>query len=163
MFPGGWLLGHLGPYAGSHHSGCTTALTFKGNVMPVLNANLKHETLAAHKQLSFEQLLSSWLSSAGWEVLIPVIDHGKKTDLVVADDDHYYRIQVKSVQTDNESARVENKWNTAKIHYVVYFSTIGEWGYITPAFSESSRTLNAPGHIRFHKHPSNFLKAFKKI
>ena len=131
--------------------------------MPVRNATIKETTLAAHKQLSYESLLSAWLLGDGWEVLIPAIDHGKKTDLVVADDDHYYRIQVKSIQTDNESARVENKWSTAKIHYVVYFSTIGEWGYITPAFSESSRSLNAPGHIRFHKHPSNFLKAFKKI
>jgi hypothetical protein len=46
--------------------------------MPVLNAALKQATLAAHKQLSFEQLLSAWLSSDGWEVLIPVIDHGRK-------------------------------------------------------------------------------------
>jgi hypothetical protein len=55
--------------------------------MPVKNAVLKQTTLAAHKQLSYEQLLSAWLLSDGWEVLIPVIDHGKKTDLVVADDD----------------------------------------------------------------------------
>lgn len=138
-------------------------IAFLGHAMPALNANLKHETLAAHKQLSFEQLLSAWLSSAGWEVLIPVIDHGKKTDLVVADDANYYRIQVKSIQSNNESVRVENKWHNAKIHFVVYFSTIGEWGYIAPAFSESSRPLNAPDHIRFHKHPNNFLKAFSRI
>jgi hypothetical protein len=67
--------------------------------MPVKNSVLKQTTLAAHKQLSYEQLLSAWLLSDGWEVLIPVIDHGKKTDLVVADDESFYRIQVKSIQT----------------------------------------------------------------
>ena len=131
--------------------------------MPVKNAVLKQTTLAAHKQLSYEQLLSAWLLSDGWEVLIPVIDHGKKTDLVVADDDSFYRIQVKSIQTKDETIRVENKWQGAKIDYVVYFSTLGDWGYITPAFTETNRPLNSPDHIRFCKHPTNFLKAFKRI
>lgn len=50
-----------------------------------------------------------------------MIDHGK-TDLVVADDDSFYRIQVKSIQTKDESIRVENKWQGAKIDYVVSIS-----------------------------------------
>jgi hypothetical protein len=87
----------------------------------------------------------------------------EKTDLVIVDDENFYRIQVKSVQTYNESVRIDNKWQGARIDYVVYFSTVGEWGYITPAFAEASRPLNAPGHVRFHKHPTNFLKAFKRI
>jgi len=131
--------------------------------MPVRNATVKETTLAAHRQLSYENLLAAWLLSDGWEVLIPAIDHGMKIDLVVADDSRFYRIQVKSLQTANEDIAVENKWHGAKIDYVVYFSIPGEWGYITPAFSENSRALNSPGHIRFHKHPTNFLKAFKKI
>jgi len=131
--------------------------------MPVRNAELESTTLAAHKQLSYESLLAAWLLGDGWEVLIPAIDHGKKTDLVVADDNRYYRIQVKSLHSDNEDAVVENKWQKAKIDYVVYFSISGEWGYITPAFTEERRPLKAPGHIRFHKHPTNFLKAFRKI
>lgn len=131
--------------------------------MPVRNAAIKETTLAAHKQLSYESLLAAWLLGDGWEVLIPAIDHGKKTDLVVADDNRYYRIQVKSIQSANETVIVENKWQGAKIDYVVYFSVQGEWGYITPAFSEPNRPLNSSGHIRFHKHPTNFIKAFKKI
>jgi len=78
--------------------------------MPVRNVEIKQTTLAAHKQLSFESLLAAWLLGDGWEVLIPAIDHGKKTDLVVADDNRYYRIQVKSIQSANESTTVENKW-----------------------------------------------------
>jgi hypothetical protein len=131
--------------------------------MPVINASIPQTTLIAHKQLSYESLLAAWLLGGGWEVLIPAIDHGKKTDLVVADDNRYYRIQVKSIQTCNESVEVDNKWQGANIDYVVYFSIPGEWGYIAPAFREPRKRLDAPGHIRFHKHPTNFLKAFGKI
>jgi hypothetical protein len=131
--------------------------------MPFLNATLKPATLAAHHQLSFEQQVAAWLSSAGWEVLVPTVDHGRKTDLVVADDSAYYRIQVKSVHAANPQLRVDNKWGTARLDYVIYFSTLADWGYITPAFPESSRRLDAPGHVRFHTQRTNFLKAFARI
>lgn len=131
--------------------------------MPVKNAILKEKTLAAHKQLSYENLVTAWLMSDGWEVLIPAIDHGKKTDLVAADDSNFYRIQVKSINSDDESIKVENKWKGVEIDYVIYFSRVGEWGYITPPFKECRKHLNASGHIRFHTHPTNFLKAFRKI
>ena len=131
--------------------------------MPVRIAEVEQTTLAAHKQLAFESLLAAWLLGDGWEVLIPIIDHGKKTDLVVSDDNRYYRIQVKSLHSSHENAIVENKWQKAKIDYVVYFSLNAEWGYITPAFSEDRRPLKSPGHYRFHKHPKNFLKAFSRI
>ena len=132
-------------------------------LMPVKNSTIKQQTLAAHKQLSYENLVTAWLMGDGWEVLIPAIDHGKKTDLVVADDTNYYRIQIKTIESNNESIKVENKWKGAKIDYVIYFSRTGEWGYIAPAFNENRKQLNAPDHIRFHKHQTNFLKAFRKI
>jgi len=153
---------YLGPFTGSH-LWLSYGISRNGNAMPVRNAAIKETTLAAHKQLSYENLLAAWLLGDGWEVLIPAIDHGKKTDLVVADDKSYYRIQVKSIQSNNESVTVYNKWQGAKIDYVVYFSTIGEWGYIALAFTEESRPLNSQEHIRFHSHSVNFLKAFKKI
>ena len=131
--------------------------------MPIKNSNLKPQTLAAHKQLSYENLVAAWLMGDGWEVLIPAIDHGKKTDLVAADDTNFYRIQVKSIGSGDESVKVENQWKGAKIDYVIYFSRVGEWGYIMPAFQENSKRLNAAGHVRFYQHPTNFLKAFKKI
>lgn len=130
--------------------------------MPVKNSPIKKPTLAAHKQLSYEQLVASWLTSDGWEVLIPVIDHGKKTDLVVSDGDSYYRIQVKTVESSTETIKVENKWKGAKIDYVIYFSRSRDWGYIAKAFKEDRKRLDAPEHIRFHYHPKNFLKAFSK-
>ena len=118
--------------------------------MPVKNTILKEQTLAAHKQLSYENLVTAWLMSDGWEVLIPAIDHGKKTDLIAADDSNYYRIQIKSIYSDDESISVENKWKGVKIDYVIYFSRTCEWGYITPAFKENKKRLNSSGHIRFH-------------
>ena len=131
--------------------------------MPVKNSILKEKTLAAHKQLSYENLVTAWLMGDGWEVLIPAIDHGKKTDLVAADDSNFYRIQVKSIDSGDESILVQNKWKGAKVDYVIYFSRVGEWGYIMPAFTTNQKRLNASGHVRFHSHPTNFLKAFKKI
>ncbi|MCK9622950.1 MAG: group I intron-associated PD-(D/E)XK endonuclease [Methylobacter sp.] len=132
--------------------------------MPVKSSKIKQQTLAAHKQLSYEKLVAAWFMSDGWEVLIPAIDHGKKTDLVIADDENnYYRIQVKTVESNDESIKVENKWKGAEIDYVIYFSRTGEWGYIAPAFNQNKKRLNAPDHIRFHNHPTNFHKAFKKI
>ena len=131
--------------------------------MPVKNHILKEQTLAAHKQLSYENLVTAWLMSDGWEVLIPATDHGMKTDLVIADDTNFYRIQVKSIATSDESICVENKWMGVKIDYVIYFSRAAEWGYIAPAFKEEQKLLNSSDHIRFHPHPTNFLKAFSKI
>ncbi|MDO9238381.1 MAG: group I intron-associated PD-(D/E)XK endonuclease [Methylicorpusculum sp.] len=131
--------------------------------MPVKNSNIKKETLAAHKQLSYENLVAAWLTGDGWEVLIPAIDHGKKTDLVIADETNFYRIQVKTVESSDDRITVENKWEDAKIDYVIYFSRTAEWGYIAPAFNEKRKRLNSPDHIRFHNHSTNFLKAFKKI
>ena len=89
--------------------------------MPVKNSSIKLQTLAAHKQLSYESLVAAWLLGDGWEVLIPAIDHGKKTDLVVADDNNYYRVQVKSIESKDETIKVENKWKGAKIDYVIFF------------------------------------------
>lgn len=99
--------------------------------MPILNAHLKPATLAAHRQLSVQQQVASWLSSVGWEVLIPTVDHGRKTDLVAADDGAYYRIKVKSVHAAHPQIRVENKWAVAHLNYVIDFSTLADWGYVT--------------------------------
>ncbi|AMK78756.1 MULTISPECIES: group I intron-associated PD-(D/E)XK endonuclease [Methylomonas] len=130
--------------------------------MPVKNSPLKETTLAAYKQLSYEYLVAAWLTSDGWEVSKPAVDHGNKTDLLVSDGTTYFRIQVKTVESSSEKIIVENKWKGAEIHYVIYFSRSRDWGYIAPAFEEDRKRLDAPEHIRFHYHPKNFLKAFSK-
>ena len=133
-------------------------------VMPKLHTKLKSPALAAHKNLSYELILSGWLTSFGWEVLKPLVDHGRRTDLVIANDEgRYYRIQVKTVRTRDESARIDNRWRGGRLDYVIIFSPEGEWGYIAPPFTEARRRINDPSHIRFHCHAENFRKAFEKV
>ena len=94
---------------------------------------------------------------------MPMIDHGQKTDVVISDGSTFYRIQVKSIESNDESIVVENKWGHVNIDYVVYFSRNGNWGYIARPFSQRKKRLNSPEHIRFHQHPKNFMKAFGQI
>ena len=102
--------------------------------MPVRNTNPPTESLIHYKSLSYETLAASWLLNDGWDVFLPMIDHGLKTDVVISDGQDFYRIQIKSLESNNENIVVENKWGEATIDYVIYFSRIGNWGYITPAF-----------------------------
>ena len=131
--------------------------------MPVRNSSPANESLKHYKSLSYEWLAASWLLKDGWDVFTPMIDHGLKTDFVISDGQDFYRIQIKSVESNDENIVVENKWDKAAIDYVIYFSRTGNWGYITPAFRQQRKRLNAFGHVRFHQDPKNFVKAFKLI
>lgn len=72
------------------------------------------QTLLPHyKQVSFETLAASWFTFDGWEVFAPIIDHDMKTDLLVSDGNNFYRIQVKTIESHDESHVVENKWGKA--------------------------------------------------
>jgi hypothetical protein len=44
-----------------------------------------------------------------------MVDHGKKTDLVICDAGRYYRIEVKAAGTRDESMRVYDKWQRALV------------------------------------------------
>jgi hypothetical protein len=94
---------------------------------------------------------------------MPMIDHSQKTDVVISDGSAFYRIQVKSVESNDEAIVVENKWGDVSSDYVIYFSRTGNWGYIAQPFSQQKKRLNAPEHIRFHQHQKNFVKAFEQI
>ena len=131
--------------------------------MPIKNANRTIPALNHYKHISYETLAASWLTEDGWEVFMPIVDHDKKTDLLVADDENFYRIQVKAINTVEEDIYVDNKWKGKDIDYVIFFSMQGNWGYITKPFLTNRAKLNSQEHIRFHQHPANFLKAFNKI
>ena len=131
--------------------------------MPVKNSCPKTESLIHYKSISYETLAASWLLNDGWDVFMPMIDHGLKTDFVISDGDTFYRIQVKSIDSQDENVLVENRWGDANIDYVIYFSRVGNWGYITPPFIQNKKRLNANGHIRFHQHQKHFVKAFALI
>ncbi|MBO2568872.1 hypothetical protein I6M39_07620 [Shewanella algae] len=102
--------------------------------MPIKKTSTPSETAQFFKSISFETLAASWLQADGWEVFMPLTDHGSKTDLLISDGRQFYRIQVKSLQTNDENTMVEAQWPKDKIDYVLYFSRAGNWGYITPPF-----------------------------
>ncbi|MFM2588183.1 hypothetical protein [Vibrio sp. TBV020] len=129
--------------------------------MPVKTFHIPSETKKHYKSISYETLLASWLLQDGWEVFMPMIDHGMKTDVLISDGNKFYRIQVKSVECLDEKTFVSAQWQSTKIDYVIYFSRCANWGYITPPF-EGRRRVNHREHIRFHQHPENFRKAFYK-
>ena len=131
--------------------------------MPVKNAHRTVPALQHYKQVSFETLAASWFTFDGWEVFFPIIDHDMKTDLLVSDGNNFYRIQVKTIESHNESHVVENRWGDAKIDFVIYFSRTENWGYILKPFNQRRKRLNSAGGIRFHQKPEHFIKAFNKI
>ncbi|MEW6992304.1 hypothetical protein AADZ91_16670 [Colwelliaceae bacterium 6441] len=131
--------------------------------MPVKNANRTAPANQYYKNTSFETLAASWFTYDGWEVFVPVIDHDMKTDLLVSDGVNFYRIQIKTVESADESHFVENKWGEAKIDYVIYFSKSASWGYITKPFKNRRKRLNSPDNIKFHQHHKPFIKAFNLI
>ena len=75
---------------------------------------------------SFESLVVSWLMRDGWQVFIPILDNGHKTDLLISDGPKYYRIQVKTVDAATESVVVENRWPESNLDCVVYNSGGGD-------------------------------------
>jgi len=116
-----------------------------------------------YKNVSFETLVASWFTNDGWEVFLPMIDHDMKTEFLVFNDGQFLRIQVKTVDTNDEGCCVENKWGDIDIDYVIYFSKIDNWGYITKPFKQKRRRLNSGDHIRFHQHAKPFIRAFELI
>lgn len=99
----------------------------------------------------------------GWQVFVPLLDHGHKTDLLVSDGTNHYRIQVKTIAEPNEEAEIVNRWKGASIDYVVYFAKTSNWGYIIPAFPTNRKKLNSAGGQRFQQTKNEFLKAFHAL
>jgi hypothetical protein len=131
--------------------------------MPIKNSAPAITAAKHYENISYETQAASWLLNDGWEVYQPMIDHGMKTDLLIPDGHKLYRIQIKTLESSNENAIVENKWGNADIDYVIYFSKKGNWGYITKPFKQRTKPLKSKGHIRFHKAQQPFAKAFELI
>ncbi len=119
------------------------------------------EAAKHYKSISFETMLAGWLLQDGWDVFMPMIDHGLKTDVLISDGENYYRIQVKSLDSNDENTRVKDQWHGANIDYVVYFTRCGNWGFIASPF-KGTRRVNHQEHVRFHQHPKNFARAFRR-
>jgi hypothetical protein len=42
------------------------------------------------KNMAFESTVVSWLMHDGWQVFLPILDHGHKTDILISDGPHYH-------------------------------------------------------------------------
>ncbi len=131
--------------------------------MPTRKTATKAQTHQAMKNASYESRLVSWLMQDGWQIFTPILDHGHQTDILISDGPNYHRIQVKTVEVRSEGQIIENRWKASHVDIVVYFARNSNFGYITPAFPENGRKLNADGHIKFMKNKNSFLKAFHQF
>jgi hypothetical protein len=128
--------------------------------MPNRSTGLTEKNKRLQKNHSFEFQVATWLLQDGWQVFTPLLDAAHAVDLVVSDGPKSYRIQIKSVQSQDECAEVENKWKGKNVDYVIYFAQRSNWGYVCPAFTTNRRKLNDPAHHRFQIKRDEFLKAF---
>ncbi|QCU89694.1 hypothetical protein [Thiomicrorhabdus sediminis] len=131
--------------------------------MPRRLTQTKTQTHQAMKNSSYESEVISWLMQDGWQVFIPMLDHGHRTDILISDGPNYYRIQVKTIEASGEDQVLLNRWKESHVDVVVCFARNSNWGYVMPAFAENKRQLNHDGHERFQENKNDFLKAFHKL
>lgn len=128
--------------------------------MPRRNTQTKPGTHQALINTSYESRLVSWLMRDGWQVFLPILDHGHQTDILISDGPHYYRIQVKTVEATDDDQVVHNGWKDSNVDVIVYFARNSNWGMIAPAFDEKKRRLNHQEHRKFKQNRKDFLREF---
>lgn len=131
--------------------------------MPRRLTKTKDGTHQVLKNTSFESQVVSWLMQDGWQVFLPMLDNGHKTDILISDGISYYRIQVKTVEASGDDHEVINSWSDHKVDCVIFFARNSNWGYVTPGFSDAKRKLNHESHQKFTQNKNEFLKAFHKV
>ena len=133
--------------------------------MPRRMTQTKSGTAQVLTNVSFESLVVSWLMRDSWQVFTPVLDNAHATDILISDGPHYYRLQVKTIDTTGKKEKdieIENKWDKSHLDYIVWFARNTTWGYVTLAFSEKRRKLKTEGHLRFESRQT-FLKALHEL
>lgn len=128
--------------------------------MPTRKVPITEAAAKVMRNCSYESLCATWFMQGGWQVFVPLLDHGHRTDLLVSDGEEYYRIQVKTIEAQYEHTEVVNKWKGSSCRYVVYFAKNSNWGYVIPAFTTNRKKLDAAGGIKFEQRKVSFLKAF---
>lgn len=131
--------------------------------MPRRLTHTKPGTHNILKNTSFEIMVVSWLMQDGWQVFVPMLDNGHKTDILISDGPNYFRIQIKTVEAKGDSHIVQNQWADSNVNIVVFFARNSNWGVIAPAFSEKERPLNHASHRKFTQTKREFLREFHQI
>lgn len=130
--------------------------------MPRRQTATKKGTHKALKNTAFESVVVSWLMHDGWQVFVPILDHGHQTDVLISDGPNYYRIQVKTVDCA-QNQYLTNRWKDSHVDVVIVFARSGNWGYVMPAFEQNRKKINHKDHQRFDGSKKDFLKAFHKL
>ncbi|MCO7227518.1 hypothetical protein [Pleionea sp. CnH1-48] len=128
--------------------------------MPTRRTQTPNKTHQAMKNTSYESIVVTWLMQDGWQVFLPVLDHGHQTDILISDGPNYFRIQVKTFSNKVASDTVCNQWAGSNVDVIVYFARSSNWGVLCPAFDEESRPLNYEGHRQFTQDKKSFLREF---
>lgn len=128
--------------------------------MPKRTTGMTDAHARLHKNHSYELLVATWLMNGGWQVFAPLLDATHAVDLIASDGPKSYRIQIKSLESQEENRHVPNLWGGKHIDFVIYFAQRSNWGYVCPAFSAQQKRLNDPAHKRFLHNPKSFLAAF---
>lgn len=138
----------------------TAALTALIKRMPRRSTTLGEAHARLHKNHSFELLVATWLMDGGWQVFTPLLDAAHAVDLIASDGPSSYRLQIKSIESQDEEHLVHNMWKGRHIDFVIYFAQRSNWGYVCPAFTSNRKRLNDPSHKKFLKNSKSFLEAF---
>lgn len=128
--------------------------------MPKRTTSLTDANARLHKNHSYELLVATWLMNGGWQVFAPLLDAAHAVDLIASDGPNSYRLQIKSLEAQNEDRHVQNVWKGKHIDYVIYFAQRSNWGYVCPAFSPIQKRLDDSAHKKFLQNPKSFLAAF---
>ena len=131
--------------------------------MPRRTTAISEATSVKCRNHSFELLVATWLMQAGWQVFVPLLDDGHCTDLLISDGPRFFRLQIKTVESQDENLQLVNRWKGVKIDFVVCFAKNSNWGFVCPAFSTNQKRLNHPDHKRFLQSKGAFLAAFHTI
>ena len=131
--------------------------------MPRRQTHTKRGTRQALKNTAYESMLVSWLMHDGWQVFLPILDHGHQTDMVISDGPNFFRIQVKTVGAKGQDHWLQNSWEGSDVDVVVVFVRDSNWGVIAPGFTQKRRRLNHEEHRRFSTDRKDFLKEFHKF
>ena len=128
--------------------------------MPKRTTGLSDANARLHKNHSFELLVATWLMDAGWQVFTPLLDAAHAVDLIASDGPNSCRLQIKSIESQDEHHQVANAWKNKHIDFVIYFAQRSSWGYVCPAFASNLKRLDDPAHKRFEQNKKSFQAAF---
>ena len=128
--------------------------------MPKRTTGMTDAHARLHRNHSYELLVATWLMNGGWQVFAPLLDAAHAVDLIASDGPNSFRLQIKSLESQEENRHVQNLWKDKHIDYVIYFAQRSNWGYVCPAFQANQKRLNDPSHKRFLQNSKSFLAAF---